>query len=79
MHISALELVAVSLALKTFVTFECASSNGQHISQSLYKPIGRHTLPSAELTGSPDVEMVPGSPHFPNSRTPARQGESDSR
>ena len=61
------------------ITFECASSNGQLVSQSLHKPFGGHTLPSAELTGSPDVEMVPGSPHFSNSRTPPRQGESDSR
>ena len=61
------------------ITFECASSNVQYVSQSLHKPFGGHTLPSVELTGSSDVEMVPGSPHFPNSRTPARQGESDSR
>ena len=54
-------------------------SNGQYVSKSLYKPFGGHTLPSAELTGSPDVKMVPGSPHFLNSRTPAMQGESDSR
>ena len=26
------------------------------------KPFWGHTLPSAELTCSPDVEMVPGSP-----------------
>ena len=57
------------------ITFKCASSNGQHVSQSLHKLFGGHTLPSAELTGSSDVEMVPGSPHFSNSR----QGESDSR
>ena len=61
------------------ITFKCASSNGQHVSQSLHKPFGGHTLPSVKLTGSSDVEMVPGSPHFPYSRTPARQGESDSR
>ena len=61
------------------ITFECASSNGQYVSQSLHKPFGGYTLPSVELTGSSDVEMVPGSPHFPYSRAPARQGESDSR
>ena len=55
------------------ITFKCVSSNGQHVSQSLHKPFGGDTLPSAELTGSSDVEMVPGSPHFSNSRTPPRQ------
>ena len=61
------------------ITFDCASSKGQHVSQSLHKLFGGHTLPLVELTGSSDVEMVPGSPHFLNSRTPARQRESDSR
>ena len=82
MHINALELLAVSCTedfSQRQITFECASSNGQHVSQSVHKPFGGHTLPSAELTGGPYVEMVPGLPHFSYSRTPARQGELDSR
>ena len=61
------------------ITCEYSDPNGQHVSQSIYKPFGRDTLPPAELIGGSTVEMVSGSTHFPNSGTPARQGESDCR
>ena len=79
MHNNALELLAVSLALKTFVKHKSHVNVLIQMDNILAKAYINHfgiTLPSTELNCSPTVEMMPGLTHFPNGRASSRQEQS---
>ena len=83
MHINALELLAVSLALKTFAKdkshVDVLIRTDNVSSKSLHQSFRGNALPSVELNCSPTVEIVPGSAHFLNGRASSRQEQSGCR
>jgi len=83
MHINALELLLVFMAVKTLLQREKplkhSDSNRQHDCQGIYQSSGRHPLTNSELHSITDVEMVPGSPSSPDSRVPTRSGHQNCR
>ena len=82
MHINALELLAVFLAIGTFSKGkDCHNILIQTDNMTAKAHINHwgHPLANIELHSNPAVEIVPGSPGSPDSRIPPRGGEQDCR